>query len=459
MSGALMELVAVGQQDHYLTRDPEITFFQTHHKKYTNFAIESVEQTFTGQIQWGGTATTSVSRSGDLIWKTWIQLDLPKLTKEDFLPGGTHSTVQHVCWTNSVGHAAIEQVTIEIGGTVIDKHYGRWLQIWDELTSKNEHRSGMDEMIGRQDDDSGLFNNGARPKTVYVPLQFWFNRTVGAALPLVALQYHEVKFKIHIAPLNNLVLYLTGSYERFTPSDGSTLTVAGPNVPQLAGMSLYIDFIYLDEEERSRFAQNEHYYLIEQLQQHEGPAIADFGTRHRYKVPLNFNHPVKELIWTVQNSHCTKAGPSYNDWFNFSANAPGSGHLNGNRDLIASASLKLNGHERFTNPRNAKYFRLVQPATHHTRIPSKHIYVYSFGINPEEYQPSGTCNFSRIDNAELFIETADPNADAHNGLPPIAETFPEYTSWSQVKGRIEVFAHSLNILKIKGGLGGLLYAN
>lgn len=456
MSGALMELVAVGQQDQYLTYEPEITFFQTHHKKYTNFAIESVEQTFNGNVGWGKTFNASISRSGDLIWKSWLQLHLPELKVSDFIQSGLHPSVTEVAWCNSVGHAAIQQVTIEIGGSVIDRHYGKWLNIWDELTGKEEHRSGMNEMIGRYDDDVGLSGNASAPKTVYVPLQFWFNRTVGAALPMVALQYHEVKFKVILEPINKLVVYLTNAGDRFKPESGETMhTNQGPSVPELRGCSLFVDFIYLDEEERKRFAQNEHYYLIEQLQHHPESPITDYGSVFKSNIKLNFNHPCKELIWTLQNESNFTDGPSYNDWFNYSSNSPGSRQARLSKDLLGTAELKLNGHPRFTEARPAQYFRLVQPATHHTRTPKKHIYVYSFAINPEEYQPSGTCNFSRIDHAELVINTANPST-----LPDANGVFGgSITNWNQVKGRVEVYAHSLNILKIKGGLGGLLYAN
>lgn len=462
MSGALMELVAIGAQDNYLTHDPEITFFQTHHKKYTNFAIESKEETFNGTTGFNRSFEATISRSGDLLWKMWLHIHLPALTRAQFFAGAEHTGCDSVAWCNSVGHAAVQSVTFVIGGAIIDKHFGKWLNIWDELTGKAEHRNGMNEMIGRYDggDTNNLKGNADEAKTVYVPLQFWFNRNVGAALPMVALQYHEVKLRVQLEPLNKLVVYLTAAGTRYYPDDDSTLhTNQAVSPPELRGCNLYIDFIYLDTDERQRFATNEHFYLIEQLQHMPEGTEFNFGSATRHNISLNLNHPVKELIWTVQNHYNYTEGPSYNDWFNYSSAAPGTP---GNarvvsKDLLGTAELKLNNHPRFVEPRSAQYFRLVQPATHHTRIPNKQIYVYSFAISPEEYQPSGTCNFSRIDNAELSVTTAQ-----RTSLPNVAATFasgPTVTDWSQIKGRVELYAHSLNILKIKGGLGGLLYAN
>ena len=459
MSGALMELVAIGAQDNYLTESPEITFFQTHHKKYTNFAIESKEETFNGTTGFGRSFEATISRSGDLLWRMWLHLHLPKLERSMFLATTDHVGCNSMAWCNSVGHAAISSVGFMIGGGVIDKHLGKWLNIWDELTGKEEHRKGMSEMIGRLDSESdrGLVGNADAAKTVFVPLQFWFNRNVGAALPMVALQYHEVKVRVNLEPLNKLVVYLNNDGDRYVPGAGEpTLSTSqAPSAPDLAGCNLFIDFIYLDTEERQRFAQNEHFYLIEQVQTQEEGEKFNFGSKAKTNIKLNLNHPVKEIIWTVQNSLNYAEGPSYNDWFNYSTNSPGSANPNLSKDLMSTALLSLNSHPRFTEARSAQYFRLVQPATHHTRIPNKQIYVYSFAISPEEYQPSGTCNFSRIDHASLEI-----NTEGHSSLPNPATVFgAAYTNWSQISGRIDIYAHSLNILKIRGGLGGLLYAN
>jgi hypothetical protein len=290
----------------------------------------------------------------------------------------------------------------------------------------------------------------------------------------VALQFHDVQIKVTLNSLNKLVVFQEGEKMRYLPRDGSDLKVSSDKV-DIINCSLFVDYIYLDNEERTRFASEDHMYLCEQLQTHSEEAIPNFASVNVKSIKLTFNHPVKELIWTVQNSECQKEGPSYNDWFNFSHLGPGVTSKDA-KDLLGTAQIRLNTHDRFTPARQAGYFRLVQPANHHTRIPDKNIYVYSFAINPEEYQPSGSCNFSRIDNVHLIVQTADPNklgecSLAHpppGGNPSTASnstnpdqgvTVPKSKTWSDVHGRVQVYALSLNQLKISGGLGGLQYAN
>lgn len=452
MSGGLMQLVAIGAQDMYLTYNSEITFFDTAHKTYTNFAIESMEQLFGGSLDFGKQATANLNRTGDLVHSMYLQFDLPALTPAMFGLTGTGATP---AWTNSIGHAIINEVTILIAGVPIDKHYGRWLAIWDELTCKEEHREGMNEMIGRSRLNSGLAGNADTETTLYVPLQFWFNRHVGASLPLVALQFHDVQIKVSLHELNRLVVYLDAAGERYKPGAGAADLKVPDNACSLRNCSIFVDYIYLDNEERTRFASEDHMYLCEQLQYHGEESISSFGSASEKNIKLSFNHPVKELVWTVQNNDAFKEGPSYNDWFNFSSGKAGEDNTGLTKDLLGTAQIRLNTHDRFTPARAAQYFRLVQPANHHTRIPSKNIYVYSFALNPEEYQPSGTCNFSRIDNVHLILKTAEPSK-----LPNAATAFgAPVTSWADVQGRAQVYALSLNQLKISGGLGGLQYAN
>jgi hypothetical protein len=445
-----MQLVAVGAQDMYLTYNPEITFFDTAHKTHTNFAIESMEQTLTGAVEWGNKITANLQRTGDLVNSIYLQLDLPALNRSMFNLAA-HPDVAHVCWCNSVGHAAIHEVHVKIAGVTIDKHYGRWLQIWDELTCKAEHRHGMNEMIGRYEQDGiGLSRNAQTAKTLYVPLQFWFNRNVGASLPLVALQFHNVEIVVELSNLNSLVVYLDGNGNRYRPANGEVLSVPNSAAP-LTKASIFADYIFLDNDERARFAEEDHMYLCEQLQYHGQKPIPSFGTVNEIDIALSLNHPVKELIWTVQHSENYTEGPGYNDWFNYSSNGSGKQGPD-SRDLLGTAQLKLNNHDRWTPERKASYFRLVQPANHHTRVPSKHIYCYSFALNPEDYQPSGTCNFSRIDSAKLVFRNANVST-----LPNASAIQP--ASWDSASGRYEVYAWSVNQLKISGGLGGLQYAN
>ena len=209
MGGGLMQLVAYGAQDVYLTGNPQITFWKVVYRRHTNFAMESIEQTFNGQVDFGRKVTCTISRNGDLIHRVYLQVTLPEVTVTDKVSGliptvassasGTGVNLANQCffrWVNYIGHALIRSVEVEIGGQRIDKHYGDWLNIWNELTQEPGHQVGYDNMVG-----NNLLLTGAGLKhvdatTLYVPLQFWFCRNPGLALPLIALQYHEVRINM-----------------------------------------------------------------------------------------------------------------------------------------------------------------------------------------------------------------------------------------------------------------------
>jgi hypothetical protein len=408
-----MQLVAYGAQDVYLTGNPQITFFKVVYRRHTNFACESIQQTFNGSVDFGRKVTATISRNGDLITNCWVEADLPALTS-----GG---------WVNSVGHALLKEVELEIGGQRIDKHYADWLEIWSELSVPAEKRDGYKMMVGKYDVNPTLSaaNNGATvaAKKLYIPLQFFFNRNPGLALPLIALQYHEVKINIQFGSLDEC-------------SFGPVSNTGAASTSGSLNASLYVDYVYLDTDERRRFAQVSHEMLIEQLQFTGDESVSSSLTGSSNKIRLNFNHPVKELIWVVKNTDdVNDANP-----FSYGANDDEffEGSTNNNiagegLDTVKDAKLLLNGHDRFAQ-RDGSYFRLVQPYQHHTCVPKKNIYVYSFALKPEEHQPSGTCNFSRIDNATLSLTV--------------------------LSGTVaKVFATSYNVLRIMSGMGGLAYSN
>jgi hypothetical protein len=242
-----------------------------------------------------------------------------------------------------------------------------------------------------------------------IPLQFWFCRHTGLALPLIALQYHEVKFAIEFEAVANLVKALN--------VDGVTASTPSGSI---TSASMYVDYIYLDTEERRRFAQISHEYLIEQLQYTGDESLS--GTSNRVK--LNFNHPVKELIWVCQDSSL--------DASNFADAASGN-------NPCSKAKLQLNGHDRFSE-RDGSYFNVVQPFQHHTNIPATGINCYSFALKPEEQQPSGSANMSRIDNATLQLTISTAMSLLNNPV-------------------VKVFATNYNVLRIMSGMGGLAYSN
>ena len=403
MGGGLLQLVAYGAQDVYLTGDPQITFFKVVYRRHTNFALESIEQTFSGSADFGKRVTCQISRNGDLIHRVYLQVTLP-------------TTAANTKWVDYVGLALMNYVELEIGGQSIDKHYPDWMYIWNELTLPQSKKLGYQKMVGASPNVADAY--APATPTLYVPLEFWFCRNPGLALPLIALQYHEVKINIQFETLANL---------------SKVGTVTG----SLSAASLWVDYVFLDTDERRRFAQLSHEYLIEQLQFTGSESITASANR----IKLNFNHPVKELVWVLQRS--TPASNAWNNYVNADGVSTAVSTVNPNlawngSNTMTAAKLQLNGHDRFT-ARDGDYFNLVQPYQHHDNIPNNTgINVYSFALKPQEHQPSGTLNMSRIDTAVLSF-TAGAN----------------YTSGSVIK----TFAVNYNVLRVMSGMGGLAYSN
>lgn len=398
-----MQLVAYGAQDVYLSGNPQITYFKTMYRRHTNFAIQSIEQTFNGNPDFGNRVTCPITRNGDLVHRVYLQVTLAN--------GGADAATL----VNHAGHFLINYVELEIGGQRIDKHYGEWLDVWNELTQSAEKQTGYDTMVGDNTDNSVNLLSGAE-RTFYVPLIFWFNRNAGLALPLIALQYHEVRFNVQFRTRAQLV------------------SGAGAADVTMSKCSLWVDYIFLDTDERRRFAQSSHEYLIEQLQ-FTGAETISGGTGQSVKSKLNFNHPVKFLAWFVRYFDDANSATEWNNYTNETGTAGGVG---AGVNPVRDAKLQLNGHDRFDS-RSGDYFNLVQPYQHFPRIPVTGVNVYSFALNPVEHQPSASCNFSRIDNATLQL-TVDGEAGGDDG-------------------QLWVFAFNYNILRVTSGMGGVAYAN
>lgn len=252
---------------------------------------------------------------------------------------------------------------------------------------------------------------------LYIPFQFWFCKNPGLALPLIALQYHEVKFNISFVPSNNC--YIT-----------STNGVPDSGVPVLGDASLWIDYVYLDTDERRQFAQVQHEYLIEQLQYNGAESYSNSAVKSK----LALNHPCKELVWVLQLDSNVANGA--NRWSDYTDSATNPSNFYKGNDPLLDAKLQLNGQDRFA-VRDARYFNVVQPYQHHTRCPATGIYVYSFALNPEQHQPSGSVNMSRIDNATLLLDLTTGTASI----------------------QLRVYAVNYNVLRIMAGMGGLAYSN
>ena len=425
MGGGLLQLVAYGAQDVYLTGNPQITFFKVVYRRHTNFAMEAIQQTFNGNVGYGNTVTCQISRNGDLINRMYLQVSVPKKT--------TANTTDS--YVNYLGLRLIKSVVIEIGGQQIDKHYSDWLYIWNELSLPIGKKYAYQTMVGA---DKDILSN--KDTTLYIPLEFWFCRNVGLSLPLIALQYHEVKVKIEFEQKSNCVI--TGT------TNGNI-----PNIPNITNASLWVDYIFLDTDERRRFAQLSHEYLIEQLQ-FTGSETLNTGTN---RIKLNFNHPCKELIWVAKSKGTYKCDRWYDyNLYNASIGelismSSTSNYIDGVdpesasfKNPLKSAILQLNGNDRFA-VREGLYFTHVQPYQHHTNVPVNNpINVYSFALKPEEHQPSGTLNMSRIDTATLMIEAED--------LGTTLSTNYSYDG-------INIYAVNYNVLRILSGMGGLAYSN
>tara|TARA_B110000858_G_scaffold196010_1_gene253750 strand:+ start:9303 stop:10958 length:1656 start_codon:yes stop_codon:yes gene_type:complete len=551
MGGGLLQLVAYGAQDVYLTGNPQITFFKVVYRRHTNFALESIQQTFNGSVGYGQRVTATISRNGDLISRAYLELETSDLNLVPYF-----------------GLRVLKEAEVEIGGQKIDKHYSAWMYIWNELTMPEGKKEAYFNMVGgggslvggnklalkmaTTPGDAESFNFGDQQTTfnvtvktknsngeplpgrtilkiegkangtseitvvssigyndtsfgvgveyyiektevvaglagatviyypgdwvdgnadhfvfkgtdtsttpstqsgntldltsyfeqelngnvavkndniklekMYVPLQFWFCNNFGLALPLIGLQYHEVKINVQFEEAQKCIL-----------NDIQT-------IPSDLKASLWVDYVYLDTDERRKFAQSSHEYLIEQLQFTGSESASN-------KVKLNFNHPVKELIWIVD-----KEEKSNENWFNFTNDKNKIGGYysrnnakyedvtdslsatRGSINPVKSAKLILNGNDRFYE-RDGRYFNLVQPFQHHTNVPNNAgINVYSFALKPEEHQPSGSLNMSRIDTATLSLnyETASSSDN------------------------LSVYAVNYNVLRILSGMGGIAYSN
>jgi len=617
-----MQLVAYGAQDVYLTGNPQITFWKVTYRRYTNFATESIEQTFNGQADFGRRVTCTISRNGDLAYRTYLQVTLPKIQTEALegvvVPVGAtykNSAPSHARWLDYPGEQIISCVEVEIGGQRIDRQYGDWMHIWNQLTITASQEEGYNKMVGNTTEltylatccgkdveticdtsasvcGTGCVHRNALPtSTLYVPLQFWYCKNPGLAIPLIALQYHEVKIVLEMNYLENMLWAVQANRDDRGGNNGaggreteSGYFAKAENVYTntcLVCASLYVDYVFLDTDARRRMAQNPHAYLIEQLQFTGDQSIGSSSN----KIQLNFNHPCKELIWVVQPScnvdYCGQfqafqqqnmlfgaqpfnytdqldglprsslnyrldlgnasnnggtfirsslgktscigpycglsqptatgfqgngipndpeeaggqdsggcfqvdsevtpaqqnrgtAGNGFGGGFSNAdeANAAKGGadcdscslancpalHCSPARAIAAvvtessrsqncwgsnpvvCAKLLLNGQDRFSE-RLGSYFDLVQPFQHHTSTPATGINVYSFALRPEEHQPSGTCNFSRIDNASIQM-VVSANTVRAGGM-----------------ANVRVYATNYNVLRIMSGMGGLAYSN
>ena len=500
----LLELVAHGIQDIYLIGNPQITFFKSIYKRHTNFSMEAYQISYDAKPTYGAKTTFNITRYADLMYTMILEVDLPKLYTQ--YTYDTYDTINlpityikgcgDISWVNNTGHALINYCDLTIGKQIIDRQYGEWMEIWSQLSQSESKKRGLDLMLNR--------NSELQPKSdalsLYIPLQFWFCRNLGLALPLIALQYHDVHLEVNFRNLSQLYTFGANNYYNVTSTGTNTIHVYKPyptqtpsltnsvqakimvfpnnstyfinpvlniggtgqtglpgspyilimtqNIPACSNVSvyikpngilntnynyaitevkLYVDYIYLDTIEQKEFANAKHRYLIEQLQYSGTQSIT--GGKLTEKIKLNFNLPVKELFWVNQLSSVYNT----NDLFNYSNTVD---PVVTQDNIITNSQIVINGIERFSK-RNSNYFRLIQPYQKHTRSPNNFVYIYSFAIKPEEHQPSGCSNFSKLDTKELFFNIS-PNTGTH---------------------QVRVYALNYNILRITKGMGGVAFSS
>lgn len=339
-------------------------------------------------------------------------------------------------WTNSIGHAILSAVELQIGGSRISRMQSGYMDILSELTMKEEKRAGFESMIGKYANWDLYENSFGGAKTMYIPLQFAFNKNVGLGIPLIALQYMDTT--------------LNFEFRDYTECIKSNVAISqlvnARGLPPAMDVQTYATFYYLDVNERRTFASTPHEFLIEDVQYlGDTPIIFDSEDPNLgRKIATNFSHPVKELIFVYNAAAAYNAAIAEsqysvrgNEYFNYNLPTPYA-----DIDPIKSAKIQLNGQDRFSE-RPGSYFRLVQPYSHHTRIPAKKVYSYSYALNPEEIQPSGSCNYSRVSTSHLVVNFADECANTAN---------------VSCNGRIQIYATSYNILRIAQGQGGLAFS-
>lgn len=396
MPGAVFQLKTKGPQDAFLTGTPTHNFIKQSYRQHKNFAIQKFRLPFRNQLDFGKKSDLDVLMKGDFIYKMSLQFTLPALTKTS----GTFAG-----WTNSIGHAIIDYVDIEIGGLTIDRHYGLYLEIWNELTVKPGIRSAEDSLIGKFNNISSLESNAERETSYSIPLQFWFNTNIGAALPLINLQFHPVKLIFKMRPFEECIVF-----------DGTT----PPNIVDILKPHVLSEYIFIDDTERAILSTKDRRYLISQLQSIEGESVGSGGLHRSF---LSFNQPCSEILWIIRE----QASDDNNDWFNFAkrnttVNTP-------IMPLMEKAKLIVDNIDR-TELLDERTLRLVHSNRYHTQTTNKHIYTIPLCNEPEKWYPTGTMNFSRIDTPELNIE-----------LPSSMPT-----------SKIYIFAKNFNILDFREGM-------
>lgn len=493
MGGGLFQLAAYGIENYYLTEDPQITYFKIVYRRHTNFSIEPIPQFFNIKANFSNRVSCTISKIGDLINRTYIVIDLPNIPT---LPNNAK-----VRWINNIGYGLIKTVEFEVGGKIIDSSYGDWLYIWNELNKRD-----LDDIIGNVPEliEYSSSKNGYR---LYVPLSFYFCRNVSLSLPIIALEYNEVKINVEFNDISSCLIvgpthYIcledsiclfkpyemlqiddTDNYVQFINFDisslkmgyikmnnnvgltvGAILTgletkyqtkVYDPSTNQfkmiktndeilnltksnmtfrniynltLVDAYLLVDYVYLDNLERLKFAKSNHEYLIDVCQFDNDKMI--FNSNN--KIKIGYFNPTKEIIIRAQYDYMIN--DYYKDTFNYTT----SFNPKNAKSLIKKMMIKLNGFNREIDY-DKMFYTYIQALQHHNSLPPLGLFMYSFSLKPFDSQPSGSCNFSKIDDITIDI-TVEP------------------ISYNRT-AKIKIYAFSWNIFRIMDGIGGLVFSS
>jgi hypothetical protein len=396
--------------------------------------MEPFRVNMSGEPIWGTRQSAVVNRYADLMFSTYIQVELPTNNLAGHPAKWNHGYLNDQ--GTYLGYNLVDRVEIDIGGQVIDRLYSEYMVLWSSLTFSSNKLANLSRMLStpryRADiltfgTNPGCSNDNGRqsiPNILYIPLPFFYTQNPGTALPLIALQYHEVKINVYWKSPQEVA----GNYNTEIPV-----------LPNATSAALYVDYVYLDTDERRRFAQQSHEYLIEQVQFNEDVGIATAAKR----IDLTFNHPVKELIWVVQPSCYTNCKVPTSNYRASSAQTRLTPFVYDGAPVFEQ-TIQINGQDRLDR-RYGDYFNKVQSFQHHTGVPvGTAAFSYSFAIRPEEHQPSGTCNFSRIDTATLVLtlDGADYIEDSND------------RTWN-----VRIYAINYNVLRVMSGMGGLAFSN
>lgn len=436
-SGALTRLAALGAQDAYTCIAPETTFFRQLYRRHTNFAIAEQCVTFQGSIGFDRCLCTIVPRNGDLIKWMYMVFDLTALhlplNPESVPP--TDPATDFVYWANAIGQLLIQELTFTIGGAQFDRLTNFYLDIWEEASLTVG--KAQTEAIGKFDNVEDQRDFAFRDQTLYVYIPLWFSRHYELSLPLIALQYHDVRVCVQTAPRDHCIIAYT--------AQDVVIPLALVQGGEMTDAHLLFSYVYLDTAERRIMAQQPHEFLFSQLQIQCAESVVAGTTRKT--IPVQFNNLLQEVFITYQELFIRN--PPINQWMQFGIDAevPFPWQVGGplpKVDPIEMIELQLNGHVIYSH--DGKYARIIDYYNYHSHITTQFIYSGSvFAIHPEEdVAPSGSLNASRIDNIVYCIEFAK-NADGGSAL--------------ENDGEVTIYARNLNVMKVAGGMAAARFAN